>query len=97
EMYAVDPAVGSVANNGPELIGPFHPTGAQPRLVQQSPKFCWQCPRPALYLHIQKIPENFIPNLGITAPNNPVALIGEIEVSMSRIPGSIGNWWRNSM
>ena len=33
EMYPVDPAVGSVANNGPELIEPFDPTGGQTRLV----------------------------------------------------------------
>ena len=33
EMYPVDPAVGSVRNNGPELIEPFDPTGGQSTLV----------------------------------------------------------------
>ena len=33
QMHPVDPAVGSVANNGPELIEPFDPTGGQTRLV----------------------------------------------------------------
>lgn len=33
EMYPVDPAVGSVRNNGPELIEPFDPTGGQDTLV----------------------------------------------------------------
>lgn len=33
EMYPVNPAVGSVRNNGPELIDPFDPTGGQDTLV----------------------------------------------------------------
>lgn len=33
EMYPVNPTVGSVANNGPELIEPFDPTGGQDTLV----------------------------------------------------------------
>lgn len=33
EMHPVDPAVGSVRHNGPELIEPFDPTGGQDTLV----------------------------------------------------------------
>lgn len=33
EMYPVDPAVGSVRNNGPELLQPYDPTGGQDTLV----------------------------------------------------------------
>lgn len=33
EMYPVSPAVGSVRNNGPELLAPYDPTGGQTPLI----------------------------------------------------------------
>src|SRR5699024_12549867 len=58
EMYPVDPAAASAANNGPDLIEPFDPTGVQTRLVSNLSKVSWQFLRAAVSVHIQKVPTN---------------------------------------
>src|SRR5699024_12485648 len=47
-----------------------------------------------MHMDIKEISEHFVPDFSVAAALNPVALIGEIQVAMSSVPGGVGDGWR---